>query len=67
MNSKKGFTVFFIFLIMLLVLFSGFYTQGIEMFHIGWMQQKYLSKLAVIKPVYVRPAIETLIEVDSDR
>lgn len=50
MIKKKGFAVFFIFLVIMLILFASFFSQSIEMLSIGRMQSKYLAKICKVTP-----------------
>ncbi len=51
MNSRRGFTVFFLFLVIMIILFGAFFSQTREIIHIGRLQSFYLKKYASLSPV----------------
>lgn len=50
MTNRRGFAVFFIFLVIILLLFSSFFSQSFEMLNIGRMQSRYLARICTITP-----------------
>ncbi|MDD3146562.1 MAG: hypothetical protein PHD82_04615 [Candidatus Riflebacteria bacterium] len=57
MNKRRGFSIFFIFLVIMLILFASFFSQTVEMYSIGRRQTFYLQKNAVIQPIPVLPEV----------
>lgn len=51
MNNRRGFTIFFLFLVIMVVLFGAFFAQTREILHIGRLQSFYLKKYASLSPV----------------
>ncbi len=48
--DRRGFTIYLVFLVMFLVLYSGFLTQSIEILDLAQMQTTLLSKENQVKP-----------------
>ncbi len=51
MNNRRGFTIFFLFLVIMVVLFGAFFAQTREIISIGRLQSFYLKKYASLSPV----------------
>jgi len=49
-NKKRGFTLYLMFLLLFLMIFSGFLSQSIEILALAGMQSDYLSKESKVKP-----------------
>ncbi len=51
MNNRRGFSIFFLFLVIMVVLFGAFFAQTREIINIGRLQSFYLKKYATLSPV----------------
>ncbi len=49
-GNRRGFTVYLIFVLLFMLLFSGFLTQSIEMLALARMQSDYLDRECMVKP-----------------
>lgn len=47
--DRRGFTIYLVFLVMFLVLYSGFLTQSIEILDLAQMQTTLLTKESQVK------------------
>ncbi len=48
--GRRGFTIYLIFVLLFLIIFSGFLAQSIEIFALAGMQSDYLGKENKVKP-----------------
>ncbi|KAF1083585.1 MAG: hypothetical protein GQF41_0363 [Candidatus Rifleibacterium amylolyticum] len=48
-GRRRGFTLYLMFLLLFLMIFSGFLTQSIEILALAGMQSDYLSKESKVK------------------
>ncbi|GAB1352550.1 MAG TPA: hypothetical protein PLK28_03885 [Candidatus Rifleibacterium sp.] len=57
MNNRRGFTIFFLFLVIMVVLFGAFFAQTSEMISVGRLQSFYLKKYASLSPVVAEVSV----------
>ncbi|MBU1107169.1 MAG: hypothetical protein KKB51_10915 [Candidatus Riflebacteria bacterium] len=50
--NRRGFTIYFIFLILFLILFSGFMSQSAEIINLASMQRRLISREGGVQPGY---------------
>ena len=55
--NRKGFAVFLMFLVIMLVLFAGFFARSLEILSVGRIQKSYLHKNASIIQVPIPESI----------
>jgi len=48
--GRRGFTIYLMFVLLFLIIFSGFLAQSIEIFALAGMQSDYLGKESKVKP-----------------
>ncbi len=51
MINRRGFSIFFMFLVIMLILFASLFAHSQEILSIGRMQSFYLKKTATIVPM----------------
>lgn len=52
LNSRRGFTIYLMFLVMFLLLFSSFMSQSAEILNLAGMQRRLITREGGVEPGY---------------